>query len=117
VSSAAAASAPAPALAAFVVAAFVLAALRLVVAGVLLGLWSLPLFGLERSGYERVVLGSQVGLVGPSRVVASVGGVGGELVLPLEGPDIGHRHLELVRDPRVGPSLPHPSSDLVQLRL
>jgi hypothetical protein len=37
-------------------------------------------------------------------------------VLALEGPDVGHRDVELVGDPGVGAAFADPGSDLVQLR-
>jgi hypothetical protein len=80
--------------------------------GLLLG--AALLLGLELGGDRGVVLGAQVDLVG--------GGVGGavavglQAVLALERLDLLHRHLELVGDPGVGPTLSHPPSDLVKLR-
>ena len=76
--------------------------------------------GLQGGGHERVVLGAQVQLVDLAAEGLPVGlaGVGrGELVVALERADVADRHVELVRDPGVGSSLPDPCSDLVQLRL
>jgi hypothetical protein len=84
---------------------------------VLLGL----ALGLERGCHECVVLGAQVLLGG---LGAHRGGIAfalsvrrGELVLTLEGADVGDGDLELVRDPGVGAPLADPGPDLVQLRL
>jgi hypothetical protein len=72
---------------------------------------------LELGGDGRVVLGAQVDLV----VEVEPGGlrrlpVGEQLVLALERLDVLDGHLELVGDPRVGPALPDPAADLVEVR-
>ena len=67
---------------------------------------------LELGGDRRVVLRPEVYLLWwCSRLVA----VGLQTLLALEGLDLLDRHLELVCDPRVGPPLAHPPTDLVKL--
>ena len=88
---------------------FGLARLLLGPAGVLL-LAPLGLL-LERRGDRGVVLGAEIDLLG-GRLAA----VGLEILLALEGLDLLHRDLELVRDPRVGATLSHPPSNLIKLR-
>src|ERR1700733_3891275 len=79
---------------------------------------SLRLGGLELGGDERVVLSTQVDLLG---VVAGCGALGGllvadQLVLALELLDVADGHLELVSDPSVSSALAHPGADLVEVR-
>ena len=67
-------------------------------------------------GNEGVVLGAQIQLVveAGSPVVAGAT-VGGQRMLLLERLDVLHGHVQLVGDPRVGPALPDPAADLIEL--
>ena len=68
----------------------------------------------ELGGDQGIVLGAQIDLVvvvGPRVAVVA------EVVVAPEGLDLLDRDLELVRDPGVGPSLPDPGPDLVELRV
>src|SRR4051812_5972645 len=101
---AAPASPPAPSLS-----ALVLVAARGVVLAFLRGrvrFRRLVLLGVKRGGHERVVLGAQIGLAAGG--VITVAGVRSEVVLALEAPDVRHRDVQLVRDPRVRTPLAHP---------
>src|SRR5436190_10992924 len=73
--------------------------------------------GLELGGDQGVVLGAQVDLVVEVDGGRALGRVAlrRQVVLALEGGDLGGRHLELVGDPRVGPALADPGADLVQM--
>src|SRR5688572_27952155 len=85
-------------------------ALRLVVLGVegLLGLGG----GLELGRDQGIVLGPQVDLLH-----ARVPVLGGQIVVALERLDLLDGDLQLVRDPRIGPSLADPGADLVEAGL
>ena len=75
--------------------------------------------GIERRRHQRIVLRAEV-LFGPPERGVSVpfSSVGrGQIVLTLELREVADGHLQLVRDPRIGASLTHPGSDLVQLGL
>ena len=75
------------------------------------------LSGLELGRDQGVVFSSQVDLVvkvtgrdDPFGIVR-----GRESLLLLEGLDLLNGHLKLMCDPRIGPALPHPRADLVEL--
>ena len=91
---------------------------RLVVGRFVIGR-RLVLLGLERRRDEGVVLGPEIELVraGGWGGIVSVAGVRGEVVLALETLDVRDGHVELMRDPRVGATLTHPRTDLIQLGL
>ena len=78
-------------------------------------LGALGLGGVELGGDQRVVLGAQIDLV--VEVHGSGVGLGGRLeaLLALEGLNLLNGDLELMRDPRVRPSLADPCADPVQL--
>jgi hypothetical protein len=71
--------------------------------------------GLELGRDQRIVLGPQIDLVGVVRGAAGTlrSIVLTERILPLELFDIAYADFELVRDPSVGATLPHPGSDLI----
>src|SRR3954464_15588522 len=79
-------------------------------------LFAASLFGLELGSDRGVVFGAQVDLLIGRRAVALGVALGFQAVLALEGLDLLDRDLELVRDPRVGPTLAHPPANLVKLR-
>src|SRR4051794_1709807 len=108
-------AAPAPTAAAAAALRLVLVLGRLIL-DLLLGL------GVERGRHERVVLCAQVRLLLDARSERVARRLlellrGHQLVLALEGVDVAHAHLELMRDPGVRSALMNPSTDLVQLRL
>ena len=74
---------------------------------------------LELGGDLGVVFGAQIDLiveVERRRRGLVDGVVGRKLVLALELLDLLDGHLQLMRDPRVGPALANPAADLVEMR-
>jgi len=88
---------------------------RVLLARLLLGL----ALRLQRLRDERIVLGSQIRLVGlgAGHEGVALGTVRGQLVIALEGANVAHGNVQLMRDPGVCPTLAYPRTDLVELRL
>src|SRR5437763_537792 len=93
----------------------VLALVGLILCGLLVRL------GVERGRHERVILSAEVILqTAELRVPVPVPVAGlrrSQVVLALEGHELAHAHIELMRDPGVRSALANPRPDLVELGL
>ena len=72
----------------------------------------------ELGGDQRIVLGTEVDLLLVVSGLRPLGRllVAHQVVLALELFDVAHAHVELMRDPGIGPALADPGANLVEVR-